>query len=1013
MRKHLPLRKKLLASLIRTAVIATAIGPTISWAQTADATLRGKAPANAVVTAKNISTGAVRRTTAGADGGYALVGLPPGAYTVDAGPGTEQNVTLSVASTLSLDLTNAAPTTTTTTTTLDGVSVTATTLQEVRTSEIGTVVSQRQIETVPQITRNFLEFADTVPGMVFSVDPQGNTSLQGGGISTAGINVFIDGVGQKNYVLPSGLTGQTGSQGNPFPQLAIGEYKVITSNYKAEYDQISSAAITAETKSGTNEFHGDVFGDYTDSDLRAHTPAEIAANKKTDSQQKEYGFDIGGPIIKDTMHFFLAYESKKFVTPVAVTPGGDALDPDGKPYVNDLPASARAQLGPTSLPFDEDLWFGKIDWELSDRDRIELSGKYRDETAVSGVAGAVAPSAAIDTINTDKRYDLRWNHSADSWFNELLFTYENSFYNPTAANFGYGTVYTEPVVNNPTIIDVGPADPRATQNKGQKGPAIADNLTFNDISWHGDHVVKMGFKFKSVKLIAQDAGNFNPQFSYDVTPDGTLSTPYQVLFTNPAPGTNPTATTTDKQYGGYIQDDWSVNDKLTLNLGVRYDYEKTPSYLNYVTPASVVAGLNSQDPNAPTGQTYAQSLALGGVNVNDYISNGHNRKQQKDAIAPRLGFSYDFFGDEAHVLHGGAGRSYDRDIFEILQLEQTKASLSELTLTFPNQFHTCTAGPNCLPFDPSFYDLSTLQALYSASTAGKEIDVINNNLKTPYSDQFSLGIRNKVGDWNTDATVQHITGKDGLVFTLGNRYPNGAFWQNGSQPWGNGVPGFGSFIIGNNGLETKTTQVLLSAEKPYTKESGWSATLAYTYSNSKQNNDNSNLTDQYAFDQETIGAYPFIPSQVAKHRFVATGSVDGPWDMLYSIKLTLATPLPDDNNACYGYGSNGAPNIAFPTGSYCTPLAVFPSGQSFLTGGKIWGYRSIDLQATKNFDLTAGLSAYIRIDALNVFNYKNYTSYTETYGNNGVLNPNPVVYSTTGNIDGVPRTLKFSVGFRF
>ncbi len=1011
MRRHLPLRKKLLASLIRTAVVATALGPTISWAQSADATLRGKAPANATVTAKNIETGAVRRTTASGDGSYALVGLPPGAYAVDAGAGA-QNVTLSVASTLTLDLTAAPTAPSTTTTTLEGVSVTATTLQEVKTSEIGTVVSQRQIETVPQITRNFLEFADTVPGMVFSVDPEGNTSLQGGGISTSGINVYIDGVGQKNYVLPSGLTGQTGSQGNPFPQLAIGEYKVITSNYKAEYDQISSAAITAETKSGTNEFHGDVFGDYTDSDLRSKTPAETAAKKKTDSQQKEYGFDIGGPIIKDTMHFFLAYEAKKFVTPVAVVPGGTIG------LADELPQSAKDQIGPTSLPFDEDLWFGKIDWELSDRDRIELSGKYRDETAISGVSGAVAPTAAINTINTDKRYDLRWNHSADSWFNELLFTYENSFYNPTSLNFGAAAIYTEPLQNNAVILDTGPADPRATQNKGQKGPAIADDLTFNDISWHGDHVVKMGFKFKSVKLTAADAGDFNPQFSYDVTPDGTLSVPYQVLFPNPAPGTNPTAQTTDKQYGGYIQDDWSVNDKLTFNLGVRYDYEKTPSYLNYVTPANVVAALNSPnpDPNAPAGQTYAQALALGGVNVNDYISNGHNRKQQKDAIAPRLGFSYDFLGDEAHVLHGGAGRSYDRDIFEILQLEQTKASLSELTLTFPNQFHSCAPGPNCLPFDPSFMDLATLQALYASSTAGKEIDAINNNLKTPYSDQFSLGIRNKVGDWNTDATVQHIVGKDGLVFTLGNRYPSGAFWESCgsgciSQPWGNGVPGFGSFIIGNNGLETKTTQVLLSAEKPYTKESGWSATLAYTYTNTKQNNDNNDLTDQYAFDEATIGDYPFVPSKVAKHRFVATGSVDGPWDMLYSMKLTLATPLPDDNLACYG--GDGAPNVPFPTGSLCTPVSAIPVGQSFITGGKIFGYRSIDLQATKNFDLTAGLSAYIRVDALNVFNYKNYTDYIENWGSNGVLNSRPVVYNPTGNIDGVPRTLKFSVGFRW
>ncbi|HEX4480312.1 MAG TPA: carboxypeptidase-like regulatory domain-containing protein, partial [Rudaea sp.] len=310
MRRQLPLRKKLLVSLIRTAVVTAALGPTISWAQTADANLRGKAPANAVVTAKNIETGAVRRTTSSGDGSFALVGLPPGPYSVDAGPGTEQSVTLSVASTGTIDLTAKAAAPSTTTTTLEGVSVTATTLQEVKTSEIGTVVSQRQIATVPQITRNFLEFADTVPGMVFSTDPEGNTSLTGGGVSTSGINVYIDGVGQKNYVLGSGLTGQNQSQGNPFPQLAIGEYKVITSNYKAEYDQISSAAVTAETKSGTNEFHGDVFGDYTDSDLRADTPAEIAANKKAQSKEKEYGFDIGGPIIKDSLHFYLAYEAK-------------------------------------------------------------------------------------------------------------------------------------------------------------------------------------------------------------------------------------------------------------------------------------------------------------------------------------------------------------------------------------------------------------------------------------------------------------------------------------------------------------------------------------------------------------------------------------------------------------------------------------------------------------------------------------------------------------------------------
>src|SRR5450432_358584 len=104
MRKQMPFRKKLLASLIATAVASIAVMPTITWGQTADASLRGKATADSEVTAKNVATGAVRRTKSAADGSYSLVGLPPGTYQVDAGPGTERTVTLTVASTATLDL---------------------------------------------------------------------------------------------------------------------------------------------------------------------------------------------------------------------------------------------------------------------------------------------------------------------------------------------------------------------------------------------------------------------------------------------------------------------------------------------------------------------------------------------------------------------------------------------------------------------------------------------------------------------------------------------------------------------------------------------------------------------------------------------------------------------------------------------------------------------------------------------------------------------------------------------
>ncbi|WP_199100924.1 TonB-dependent receptor [Dyella sp. ASV21] len=1004
--KLLHLKKKLLVSLITGTVIATVAAPTIAWAQTANATLRGKGPANADVTAKNVATGAVRRTKTDGQGGYALVGLPPGTYQVDAGAGTERTVTLTVASTATLDLSQPAPTSANAAEakSLGGVSVSATTLQEVKTPEVGATISLRQIDTIPQVSRNFLEFADSVPGMVFSVDSAGHTSLRGGAMNNSSVNVYIDGVGQKGYVKEGGVSGQGSSQGNPFPQLAIGEYKVITSNYKAEYDQLSSAAVTAQTKSGTNEFHGETYYRYTNDSFRAETPGEEAAGKKTASNEKEYGFAVGGPIIKDQMHFFMAYEAKRFDTPVTVAPSSD-----GSPGVPYLPASAASQLGPSNLPFQEDLYFAKVDWEPTDRDRFEMSAQIRNETQLDGMGAGQqsGPQAAYNIKNDDKRYSLRWQHSGEAYFNELLFTYEDAKNAPTAVTQGNGYVYTwQRPTDDPIIVMAGGANPLATQNKGQRGPALQDSFTFNDLQWHGDHVVKMGVKLKDVTLNAADAADINPQFYYNVTPDGTASTPYKAFFTKPVLGLGltPSVTTKSRQLGTFIQDDWSVNDKLTVNLGVRWDYERTPSYVDFVTPANVVAAFNSQDPNAPAGQTYAQTLAKGGVNINDYISNGSNRSAYKGEWQPRLGFSYDLNGDEEHVIHGGYGRAYDRDLYDYLQLETTKSALPQYTIYFKDpatgQCHRNSAP--CYDWNPALLNgLPNLQALLgAASNAGTEVDMLNNNLKAPYSDQYSLGMSNQIGDWHTDATVTRILSYDGFAFTLGNRYPDGSFFKKNSQPWGNGIPGFGGLIIGNNGIATRTTQLLLSAQKPYDKASGWGATFAYTYTNAKQNRD---INEHYSFDYATIQDYPFITSNAAaKHRFVATGNMDGPWGTVLSAKFTLATPLPYDGIACYT-------GVTLANGSSCQAVAAIPHGSRFLLGGKIWGYRDIDLQATKDFDLGHGMTLYGRFDVLNVFNWHNYSDYLTTFAPGSTS----VSYNPTGNITFVPRTFKFEVGLKF
>ena len=1009
MTRRLHSGSNILASVIATTLAASAGLPTSAWAQTADATLRGKANANSEVTAKNVANGSVRRTTADSDGTYVLVGLTPGTYRVDAG-GTERIVTLTVASTATLDLTGGAPPLAPDSSLAD-ITVRSTRLIEVKTSEVGATVSLDQIQTVPQLTRNFLEFADTVPGIVFNVDARGKPTIRGGAQNDNSVNVFIDGVGQKGYVR-SGVSGQSdNTQGNPFPQLAIAEYKVITSNYKAEYDQISSAAVTAETRSGTNKFEVEGFGTYTHDSWRAETPGELAAGKKTPSKDKEYGIAFGGPIIPDVMHFYATYEGKRYTTPTTVT--ADNATPA---IIAQLPAAALAQLGPATLPFTENLYFGKLDWEPNDVDRFVLDAKIRRETSLGDQAGTgVASSASLETTNNDSRIALRWEHDGKGYFNEVLLTHEDVVFSPAGKNGSVnGATYTNRTNNDARILSTDGIDPRATQYKSQKGFGIADNLTFSHLRWGmGEHTVKTGVKLKWVKLVAADAApNYNPIFFYDVTPTGTAALPWQAQFAAVTAGTDPIARSSDRQFGVYVQDDWATNEKLTLNLGVRYDIEWNPGYLNFVTPQFVLNELNTvitptpEYPNVPPGMTYGRSLGLSTdpatkLNINDYISNGHNRSAYKGEFQPRLGFSYDLDADQMHVIFGGIGRSYDRDLYDYLQLEQTKMALSVPTVRFNVPSHPCNPNPpSCVAWNPAYLNgVGALQALLNG--AAGEVDLLNNNLKVPYSDQFSVGIRNRLADWNTSVAVSHIVSKNGFAFTLGNRRPDGSFW--GPVPWGGPAqpwlyppPGLaGNLIIGNNGIETKSNQLLLSADKPFTLASGWGATFAYTYTSASQNRD---INEHYSFDEVAVSQYPWIGSNAAaRHRFVATGTYAAPWGIVLAAKLTIATPIPQNTITCLN--TAGA---HFPPGGQCTALAFTASGL---------GIKTLDLQVTKNFAIQDLSKVYIRIDLLNAFNRPSLVDYRNTNGANGLANSG--TYNPNGNINGTMREVRMTIGAKF
>jgi outer membrane receptor protein involved in Fe transport len=150
-----------------------------------------------------------------------------------------------------------------------------------------------------------------------------------------------------------------------------------------------------------------------------------------------------------------------------------------------------------------------------------------------------------------------------------------------------------------------------------------------------------------------------PMTGAKAAPRTNLGSAAPCAVTNP--GRNITATSNDKQFGLYLQDDRVPVPKLTVNLGLRWDYETVPAWEDYRLPASVVAAINSPFPGAP-GVTYAQALALGGININDYIGTGSNRHAPTNEFQPRLGLSFDINDDQRHVLFGGYARAHDREV---------------------------------------------------------------------------------------------------------------------------------------------------------------------------------------------------------------------------------------------------------------------------------------------------------------------------------------------------------------
>ena len=978
------------SSTFRRHALATAIAlalATAAQAQLSTSTVKGQissgnvaARAGLAITAVNKGNGNTYRTTTLGDGSYVLTGLAPGAYEIrvaDAGGSVKtQELTLAVGETAALDLALVATGNTLATVTIVGSAQ----RQGVRDSQVGTNVSRKMIESLPQVTRNFLSSADLAPGVAFSSDNQGNTNVQAGSQNFDHVNVFIDGVGQKNNILRGGLSGQDNSRGNPFPQSAIAEYKVLSQNYKAEFDQVSSAAITAITKSGTNELHGEVYFDRTGTNWRAlsefEKQKEALGVKLPPSAKNEFGFSLGGPIKQDVLHFFLAYDGKNIDDSRQVVPKNLNLLPAGLGIVPSLSGYSGSHVD----PFQEHLLFGKIDAQISDEQKLSASVRIRRESDKRPEeVNLSAPGNEKERTNDETRVDLKHEWTRGAWLSEARLGYEDYTWSPHSASnmplIKYRVANAAPQnLNNSgdVIWDGGSPD---KQRRRQDGIFVSEDLTFTGMK---DHVLRGGVKFK---VMTYDlSGTARGVDVVETLIDTATGLPYYngALCTGTGvvnAGLNSDQCKIDKalapasvnyrnsQIGLYLQDDWALTKKLELNIGLRYDYETNMLNNDYVTPVDRVAALFALDGprwgiTPPAGQTYAQSLAKGGVNISDFISTGNSRKIFKGALAPRVGASYDLHGDRNSVLFGGWGRSYDR--------------------TMANH---------------------ALDELQKNAQPGGEIWLIKNDFKMPYADQFTLGLRQAVGTWNAEVALSRVNAENQFIWYGGNRDPNGGYaTQSPIDPLWGGPNGFGTLVLGDFVGQTRTNALFLKAEKPYSVRSGWGVNLAYTYSDAQTTNKEWN-NDNFDWTYGRPGVHGWNTSTlVDKHRLVAAGVIDGliPWGIALSAKATWASGLPRRITSCAAGWDK----------------CVYVKGDA-------QAFRQLDMGVSKAFKFGIHTVA-IRADVLNLLNSTNYGGYDD-WGGGPVAPGNPanavggdnLNLGTPNSIRGDNRTLRVALSYKF
>jgi hypothetical protein len=1024
----------------------------------------------ATVSVMNLSTNLEARQVTTDTGSYQVVNLIPGRYQVEVEltgfKKSSQVVTLEVGQRARLDVELAVGSFSETVTVAESPLPLNST-----DANLGAVIPQSQVSNLPLAIRNWDDLLALVPGVQGDryTEQGGGTSFgRTGGINVHGAralqnNFLLDGV--DNNSISENVQELTTQVSRPSVD-AIQEFKVVTSPYSAEYGRSPGAAVSVSTKSGTNSIHGTGY-EYFRNDAMDTIDyfSERAGAAKPANKQNQFGGNIGGPLVKDRAFFFTDYEGTRItrgVIRLTRVPTADeragiftsaVRDPlSGQPFPNNqIPANridpyAASIIGLVPLPNqpgannffrtgdlldNADRWVGRGDWKPSGADSLFARYIYskRDREipgAFGGVIDGTGTSAfGNQTISTNALVGGWTRVISSDKVNEFRISWSQATSDAVQQPFGLAppTAATIPgTVTNPLVAG-GLQGITIDGYFGGSGlgrigspdflPKFQHTNQFefiDTLSWlRGDHAFKVGAdiiapmhnEFMDVpatrgSLRFRNSFTGNPMADYllGYVSDLQLSNVFVVNQRHQA-----------QMF--FAQDDWKVNTRLSLNVGLRYDY---------MTPATEAS--NNQTNFVPGGSGALIFATDGSLEDRALVQPDRNN------FAPRVGVVYKL--DEQTILRGGWGIFYN--------LFDRVGSEDQLALNLPglvNKTITQTSGSPVFflqqGFPAGFLNLPNLDPAAGQLKAVRLRSVDQNDPNT-MTNQASAGVQREVaGIMVLSADFVYARGSNlATLVNLNQPLPNAA-GNNALGPLP--YPNFGFIEWRSDNGRSTYKGIDIGLEKRYARNYAFG--VAYTLGKS-EDNASEQLTTQgsnaFPQNQNDFESW-FGPSDYdVRHRFSAnfvwglplgTNAFAKDWTLsgIYTAHTGHPFTVNQSNNNV-GTNMTGLPNV---TGDPAAPgpgtvdqwfntsaFTAVPSGtfgnelRNRLTGP---GFQNLDLTLQKQVRM-GQTGVTFRWDIFNVFNTVNFGLPNRDLGS-------PATLGTISSLASDPRTMQLAVRFTF